>query len=155
MPEAGRTLEKAMKLAPLDVEIFSLYRMVRGGQADVVRSGDDWFIRVCEPYAKEHPENEVLRKLLIEAMIDMRYFERAKELVDAAPFAAGLEYRKAMFLGDIEAAKGNVDRAVELWNAVPKDSNMGQCEVGERFNRMNEYERAIVCFQNSFQAAFV
>lgn len=153
--EAGRTLEKAMKLAPLDVEIFSLYRMVRGGQADVVRSGNDWFIRVCEPYAKEHPENEVLRKLLIEAMIDMRYFERAEELIDAAPFAAESEYRKALFLGDIEAAKGNRDRAVELWNTVPKDSNMGQYEAGERFNRLNEYERAIACFQNSFQAAQV
>lgn len=153
--EAGSMLERAMKLTPLDEEVFSLYRMVRGGQADVVRSGNDWFIRICEPYAKEYPQNELLRKMLIEAMIDMRYFERAEELIDAAPFAAGSEYRKALLLGDMEAAKGNRDRAVELWNTIPKDSNIGWYELGERFNRMNEYERAIECFQKSFLASSV
>lgn len=153
--EAGRMLESAMKQAPLDAEIFSLYRMVRGGQTDVVRSGNDWFIRICEPYAKEYPENELLRKMLIEAMVDMKYFERAEELINIAPFETESEYRKAVFLGDIEAAKGNLAQAIKLWSTVPKDSNAGQYEVGERYNRINEYERAIECFQNSFKAAHV
>lgn len=29
---------------------------------------------------------------------------------------------------------------------------MGQYEVGERFNRLNEYELAIECFNNAYEA---
>jgi hypothetical protein len=45
-------LERAMALSPLNEEVYSLYRNVRGGDNYTVRSGNDWFIRVCEPYAK-------------------------------------------------------------------------------------------------------
>lgn len=62
--EAGRMLEKAMKLSPLDEDIFGLYRQVRGGGAYKAHSDDDWFIRVCEPYAKEFPQNRLLMVLL-------------------------------------------------------------------------------------------
>lgn len=78
---AGRMLEKAMEHSPLDEEIYALYRNVRGGSIFFTRSGNDWFIRVCEPYAKKYPSNLKLCQLLIEAMIEMRYFERAEELI--------------------------------------------------------------------------
>lgn len=151
--EAGRMLERAMERSPLDEEIFHLYRQVRGGGVYKAHSDDDWFIRVCEPYAKKFPQNTKLMFCLIEAMIRQRYFERAEEYIHLMQLAHGEEYLRQIYLGDLELARGNLDRAKAIWNTVSENDSMGQYEVGERFNRINEYERAIKCFQNAFQTA--
>lgn len=150
--EAGRMLEKAMKLSPLDEDIFGLYRQVRGGGAYQAHSDDDWFIRVCEPYAKEFPQNRQLMVLLVEAMIRMRYFEKAEEYINLMQSEQGKECLRQVYLGDLELARGNLDKAKAIWNTISEKNSMGQYEVGERFNRINEYDRAIECFWNAFQA---
>lgn len=149
---AGRMLERAMKHSPLDEEIFGLYRAVRGGGAYRTHSDDDWFIRVCEPYAEKFPQNSRLIAMLIEAMIRMRYFERAEGYINRMQLEHGKEYLRQVYLGDLELARGNLDKAKIIWNAVSEKDSIGQYEVGERFNRINEYERAITCFKNAFDA---
>lgn len=149
---AGRMLEKAMELSPLDEEIYSLYRGVRGGSEYKYHSDNDWFIRVCEPYAKKYPQNCRLYRMLIEAMISKKYFKRAEELLDMVSFEGEHKYMREILLGDISLAKGNEAAAKNIWNTVPKEDWLGQYEVGERFNRLNEYERAIECFNNAYEA---
>ena len=149
--EAGRMLERAMEHSPLDEEIFNLYRQVRGGGVYKAHSDDDWFIRVCEPYAKKFPQNFKLMSYLVEAMIRQRYFEKAEEYIHLMQLDDGKEYLRQVYLGDLELAKGNIDNAKAIWNTVSENDSMGQYEVGERFNRINEYDRAIECFQNAFQ----
>lgn len=151
--EAGRMLEKAMALSPLDEEIYGLYRQVRGGGAYKTHSDDDWFIRVCEPYAKKFPQNVPLTVMLIEAMLRLRYFERAEEYIGRMQLDDRKEYLRRIYLGDLALAKGNADRAKEIWNAISENDSMGQYEAGERFNRINDYDRAIACFRNAFYAA--
>ena len=151
--EAGRMLEKAMKLSPLDEEIFGIYRQVRGGGAYKAHSDDDWFIRVCEPYAREFPQNVQLMDLLVEAMIHMRYFDKAEEYIQLMQPERSKEYLRQIYLGDLELARGNGDDAKAIWSAISQENSMGQYEAGERFNRINEYERAIECFWNAFRAA--
>ncbi len=151
--EAGRMLERAMKRSPLDEEIFELYFQVRGGGVYKARSDDDWFIRVCEPYAEKYPQNLGLMAHLIEAMIRQRYFEKAEEYIRLMQPDSGREYLRKVYLGDLALAKGDADRAKAIWNTVSEDDSMGQYEAGERFNRLNEYDRAIRCFQNAFQSA--
>ena len=151
--EAGRMLERAMKRSPLDEEIFHLYRQVRGGGAYKAHSDDDWFIRVCEPYAEKFPQNTQLIVLLIEAMIRMRYFEKAEKYITQMQLNESEEYLRQIYLGDLELARGNFNHAKTIWNTVSEDNCMGQYEAGERFNRINEYDRAIKCFWNSFHAA--
>lgn len=149
---AGQMLEKAMELNPLDTEIYLLYRAVRGGSQYKQHSDNDWFIRVCEPYAKKYPQNYKLYEVLIEAMISMRYFDKAQAYIDIMQCDDKEKYIKEIFLGDIEAAKGNIEAAKRIWNAIPKDNYLGQYEVGERFNRLNEYENAIEYFNNAYEA---
>lgn len=149
---AGKLLENAMELAPLDEEVYGLYRSVRGGSDYKHHSDNDWFIRVCEPYARKYPQSIGLYRMLIEAMISKKYFERAEELLLAIKFAGENKYMKEVFLGDIALAKGDATKAKEIWNSVPKKDWLGQYEVGERFNRLNEYERAIECFNNAYEA---
>ena len=151
--EAGRMLERAMKRSPLDEEIFGLYRQVRGGGAYKAHSDDDWFIRVCEPYAEKFPQNSQLIVMLIEAMIRMRYFERAEKYIHLMQLDDSEEYLRQVYLGDLELARGNLDNAKAIWDTVPEDDSRGQYEAGERFNRINEYDQAIKCFQNAFQTA--
>ena len=151
--EAGRMLERAMELSPLDEEIFNLYRQVRGGGVYKAHSDDDWFIRVCEPYAKKFPQNFKLVSCLIEAMTRQRYFEKAEEYIHLMQLENGKEYLRQVYLGDLELAKGNIDNAKAIWNTVSENDSMGQYEAGERFNRINEYDWAIECFQNAFQTA--
>ncbi len=151
--EAGRMLERAMKRSPLDEEIFGLYRTVRGGGVYEAHSGDDWFIRVCEPYAEKFPQNSRLIVILIEAMIRQRYFEKAEKYINLLQLDKNEEYLCQIYLGDLELARGNLDNAKAIWNAVSENDSMGQYEAGERFNRINEYDRAIQCFKNAFQAA--
>lgn len=151
--EAGRMLERAMKRSPLDEEIFGLYRSVRGGGVYEAHSDDDWFIRVCEPYAEKFPQNSRLIVILIEAMIRQRYFERAEKYINLMQLDKSEEYLRQVYLGDLELARGNLDNAKAIWNAVSENDSMGQYEAGERFNRINEYDRAIKCFKNAFQTA--
>ena len=149
---AGRLLEKAMELTPLDEEVYSLYRAVRGGGEYEQHSGNDWFIRVCEPYARKYPQNSNLYRMLIEAMISKKYFDRAEELLSAVSFEGENRYMKEILLGDILLAKGEEQKARETWNGIPKDDWLGQSEAGERFNRLNDYDKAIECFNNAYSA---
>ena len=149
---AGRILEKAMELTPLDEEVYSLYRGARGGDEYKFHSDNDWFIRVCEPYARKYPQSTGLYRLLIEAMISKKYFDRAEELLDAAQFEGEARCMKDVFRGDIALAKGDMQAAKEFWSAVPESDWLGQLEAGERFNRLNEYDKAIECFRRSYAA---
>ena len=148
---AGRMLEQVMELAPLDEEVYGLYRNVRGGGEYKQHSDNDWFIRVCEPYARKYPQNVSLYRMLIEAMISKKYFDRADELLSAVKFAGQNKSMKEVLLGDIALAKGDETKAKEIWNTVPKSDWLGQYEVGERYNRLNEYESAIECFNNAYE----
>lgn len=150
---AGRMLERAMELAPLDVEIYLLYRRVRGGDKNAMQSDNDWFIRGCEPYAKKYPQNYKLYEMLIEAMIEMRYYDKAEFYINMMELDGDLLCMREIFLGDIEAVKGDVEAAINIWNTIPSNSHKGQYEAGERFNRINEYDKAIECYENSFRAA--
>ena len=149
---AGKMLEQAMELAPLDEEVYGLYRSVRGGSEYKQHSDNDWFIRVCEPYARKYPQNIGLYRMLIEAMISKKYFDRAEELLTAVKFAGENKFMKEVFLGDIALAKGDVAKAKEIWNTVPKTDWLGQYETGERFNCLNEYDKAIECFNHAYEA---
>lgn len=149
---AGRMLEKAMELAPMDEEVYSLYRSVRGGGEYKYHSDNDWFIRVCEPYARKYPQNISLYRMLIEAMISKKYFDRAEELLGAVKFTGENKHMKEVFLGDISLAKGEEAMAKEIWSTIPKTDWIGQYETGERFNRLNDYERAIECFNQAYDA---
>lgn len=148
---AGKMLERAMELAPLDEEVYGLYRSVRGGSEYKQHSDNDWFIRVCEPYARKYPQNIGLYRMLIEAMISKKYFDRAEELLTAVKFAGENKFMKEVFLGDIALAKGDAAKAKEIWNTVPKTDWLGQYETGERFNRLNEYDKAIECFNHAYE----
>ena len=151
MIAAGRMLELAMELTPLDEEVYGLYRSVRGGSEYKYHSDNDWFIRVCEPYARKYPQNINLYRMLIEAMISKKYFDRAEELLGTVKFVGESKYMKEVFLGDIALAKGDVTKAKEIWSTIPKTDWLGQYEAGERFNRLNEYEKAIECFNNAYE----
>ena len=146
-------MEKAMQSSPLDDEIFGLYRQVRGGGTYKAHRDNDWFIRVCEPYAKKFPQNYRLISMLAEAMISMRYFDQAEEYINRMQPDNNTEYLRQVHLGDLELAKGNPDHAIAIWNTISEDNSMGQYEAWERFNRLNEYDRAITCFKNAFHAA--
>ena len=155
MIAAGRMLEQAMELAPLDEEVYGLYRSVRGGSEYKQHSDNDWFIRVCEPYARKYPQNIGLYRMLIEAMVSKKYFDRAEELLGAVKFTGENKYMKEVFLGDIALARGDAAKAKKIWNIVPKTDWRGQYEAGERFNRLNEYDRAIECFNHAYEAQTV
>lgn len=151
--EAGRMLERAMGQAPLDEEIFHLYSQVRGGGVYKARSDDDWFIRVCEPYALQYPQNRTLMTRLIEAMIRQRYWDKAEMHIQRMQLDPAAAYLRQVYLGDLALAKGDTEQAKAVWDTVSPADSMGQYEVGERFNRLNDYDSAIRCFQNAFHAA--
>ena len=127
--EAGRMLERAMKRSPLDEEIFGLYRQVRGGGAYKAHSDDDWFIRVCEPYAEQYPQKSKLIVTLIEAMIRMRYFEKAEKYIHLMQLDDSKEYLRQVYLGDLELARGNLNHAKAIWDTVSEDDSNGQYEA--------------------------
>ena len=98
---AGHMLEKAMEESPLDEEIYFLYRSVRGGNGYKPHSDNDWFISVCEPYARKYTQDRHLYFMLIEAMTGKKYFDRAEELLKAVKFEGENRYMKEVLLGDI------------------------------------------------------
>ena len=147
---AGRMLEKAMEVSPLDDEVYGLYRAVRGGVEAKHHSDNDWFIRVCEPYAKKYPQMEGLCNSLVEAMISQKYFDRAEEIIRKMQPSSEQAFMKEVLLGDVQVKRGNVKEAKEIWATVSKEDWRAQYEVGERLNRLNEYEDAIDCFNRAY-----
>ncbi len=148
---AGKLLEKAMEASPLDDEIYSLYRWVRGGNEYKYHSDNDWFIRVCEPYAKKYPQNQGLCSSLVEAMIGQQYYDKAEEIIHLMQPSAEHKFVQEILLGDIQVKRGNSEVAKEIWATVSKEDWRAQYEVGERVNRLNEYEDAIACFKRAFE----
>lgn len=148
---AGKMLEKAMETSPLDDEVYGLYRAVRGGSEYKYHSDNDWFIRVCEPYAKKYPQNEGLLISLVEAMISQKYFDKAEEIICLMQPSAEQVFMKELLLGDVQVKKGDTKVAKEIWATVPKENWRAQYEVGERLNRLNEYEAAIEYFNRAFE----
>lgn len=148
---AGKLLEKAMEVSPLDDEVYGLYRSVRGGGEYKYHSDNDWFIRVCEPYAKKYPQNEGLCNHLVEAMLSQHYFDKAEEIIHTMQPADEQAFMKEILLGDVQVKRGNAKAAKEIWATVSKEDWRAQYEVGERLNRLNEYEDAIVYFNRAFE----
>ncbi len=60
---------------------------------------------------------------------------------------------KKVLLGDIALESGNIQDTKEIWNTIPKDVWLGCYEVGERYYRLNEYEKAIehIAEKNGFR----
>jgi tetratricopeptide (TPR) repeat protein len=148
---AGNLLEKAMEVSPLDDEIYSLYRWVRRGNEYKYHSDNDWFIRVCEPYARKYPQNEGLLISLVESMISQKYFDKAEEIIRMMQPSVEQKFMKEILLGDVQVKKGNTEAAKEIWMTVSKEDWRAQYEVGERLNRLSEYEDAIACFKRAYE----
>lgn len=152
--EAGALLEHAMALAPLDTEVFSLYRQARGADRDVFRSGNEWFIRVCEPYAEKHPANHKLCIMLVEAMLAVRDFGKAEALISR--MRADDAYPDAfvnLLKGDVALAKGDLTGALRIWEATSPTDTHTWYALGERYDRVQAYDKAIICYQNAFASA--
>lgn len=98
---------------------------------------------------------EELFEMLIEAAIDIGNYEKANEMVNIMHLEGDFQCLRDIYRGDIEAAKGNLSAAIDRWDRIPADSHKGQYEIGERFKRISEYEKAIQCFGNSFACATV
>lgn len=90
--------------------------------------------------------------MLIEAMISKKYYEKAEEFLSIVRFSVENRYIQQVLQGDIELAKGNENKAKEIWGSIPTSDWLGQYEIGERFNRLNDYDKAIECFTNAYEA---
>lgn len=152
--EAGALLERIMGGAPLDAEVFALYRQARGADRDIFHSGNEWFVRVCEPYTEKYPANHKLCEMLIESLLAVRDFEKAETLL--ARMRANGEYPDALATllnGDAALAKGDLSGAMEIWGTVRSTDTHTWYALGERYDRAQLYDRAIVCYQNAFATA--
>ncbi len=139
-----RMLRQAMEKTPEDDEIWLLYHQFCGTEYDD-------FIRTCEPYLPRVPETSRLYELLIGAMTECRYFDRAESLITV--------YKKYcpsampdVFRGDIALANGNTGKALEIWDGIPFYDHKAQYEIGERLVNVDT-GRAVTAFERSFAAA--
>ena len=143
---AGRLLREAMNVSPEDDEIWLLYHRFCGNEHEN-------FINTCEPYLPQVPHSSRLYELLIGAMIECRYSERAEMLIAVyekhCPSAM-----PDVFRGDIALADGRRDDAFALWDSIDKHDHKAQYEIGERLKRIDP-ARAVTAFERSFAAAEV
>ena len=143
--EAGRMLRQAMKTAPEDDEIWLLYHQFCGKELDD-------FIRTCEPYLPMVPVTSRLYELLIAAMIERRYSDRAESLIAAyEPHCSTA--MPSVFRGDLALAGGDTGKALAIWDSVDAGDHKAQYELGERLVKINENVRAVTAFERSFAAA--
>ena len=149
---AGKLLRLAMGMCPNDGEVFQLYAQVCGINRSIYDSGCADFIRDCEAYLKVAPKNTSLYELLISALIETRQFTHAEEVITLYERNTDSSM-PVIFRGDIEMSRGNIDGAVERWGSISEHDHKGQYEVGERFLRVCDYERAETAFERSFAAA--
>ncbi|MBO5256416.1 MAG: helix-turn-helix domain-containing protein, partial [Clostridia bacterium] len=143
--EAGRMLRQAMTTAPADDEIWLLYHQFCGKELDD-------FIRTCEPYLPMVPVTSRLYELLIAAMIERRYSDRAESLITAyEPHCSTA--MPSVFRGDLALAGGDTGKALAIWDSVDAGDHKAQYELGERLVKINEHVRAVTAFGRSFAAA--
>ena len=142
----GRMLREAMKISPEDDEIWLLYHRFCGNEHED-------FINTCEPYLLQVPHSSRLYELLIGAMIECRYFNRADALIAVYEKHCG-NAMPVVFRGDIALADGRRDDALSFWDSVNEHDHKAQYEIGERLKRLAP-ARAVTAFEKSFAAAKV
>lgn len=91
--------------------------------------------------------------MIAKTMMHIRHFGNAEQYINLMQLEDGREYLRQVYLGDLELARGNLNKAKDVCNAISQDDSNVQYEIGERFNRINEYDQAITCFKHSFDMA--
>ena len=84
-------------------------------------------------------------------MVSQQYFDRAEEIIHVMQPSGEQKFMKDILMGDVQVKRGNTQAAKEIWATVSIEDWRAQYEVGERLNRLNEYEDAIVCFNRAFE----
>ncbi|MBQ7314226.1 MAG: hypothetical protein IJW81_11640, partial [Clostridia bacterium] len=93
-----------------------------------------------------------LYELLIAAMIERRYSDRAESLIAAyEPHCSTA--MPSVFRGDLALAGGDTGKALAIWDSVDAGDHKAQYELGERLVKINDNVRAVTAFGRSFAAA--
>ena len=84
-------------------------------------------------------------------MIGQQYFDKAEEIIGLMQPSADQAFMKEILLGDVQVKRGDTKAAKEIWDAVSKEDWQAQYEIGERLNRLKEYEDAIQYFSRAYE----
>lgn len=147
--EAATSAKQAISLCPQDEELYSTLRLALWGDNYTSFSGSSEFADFSEPFAEHHPGVERLQCMIAEAYISIRQYDQAAEAIArlkrAGSFLAGI------YEGDLALGRGDMAQARTAWEKAAHDDTRANYEVGERFVRIGDDEKAIGYFEDAFE----
>lgn len=121
--------------------------------------GDEWYdnhfevIRFFKEFLEKNPKNfRGLYAIIENLLADERYDEALPYIEQIREEKKNHQYK--IYLGDVAFGKGDVEKAIRLWDeAVKENPDIWQayCSRGERLKKLSRYEDALLDFQKCYE----
>lgn len=121
--------------------------------------GDEYYdnhfevIEYYKTFIEEHPKSKIALTVVIENMLTDKRYQDASLYIDKLKDVRK-DYLIDVYQGDVEYAKGNIDKAFSFWNkAVDEYPSTWQalCCRADRLRNMGESEKAIADYEKCME----
>lgn len=149
---AGDYAKRALELAPNEKHYhLILIKACNGAFGDAYCNRHEELINYYKKFTAENEDSRLGLVFYFDQLMDDRRLSEAEEVLDKVK-NLGDNVENLAFEGDIEFAKGNIERAVELWNKNVekfKENSLAYFIRAESFMKLERYEEAIRDFRTA------
>ncbi|MEG2018334.1 MAG: tetratricopeptide repeat protein [Clostridium sp.] len=149
---AAEYAKKALEIKPDEKDYhLILIKACNGAFGDSYCNRHEELINFYKKFISENEDSRLGMVFYLDQLMDDRRLSEAKEVLDKVK-SLGDHVENLAFEGDIEFARGNVERAVELWNDNVekfKDNCFAYFIRAEKMMNIEQYGEAIKDFRRA------
>lgn len=151
---ASEYAKKVLELDPNDKRGWVAFLEANGGVC-----GDEWYdnhfevISYFADFLKKNPGNYRGLYAIIENLLDDERYDEALPYIEQMRTAAQTQQYDT-YMGDVMFGKGNVEKALEYWNAAVEHYParwQAYCDRADRFKKLGRYEEALADYNKCFE----
>ena len=150
---AGEYARKVLELDPDEKRGWVAFLEAGGGVC-----GDEWYdnhfevIEYFREFLEKNPGNFRGLYAIIENLLADKWYDEAVPYIEQIrTVAENGQYE--VYMGDVMLGKGNLEKAVEYWNAAVEhypERWQTYCDRADRFKKLGRYEEALADYEKCF-----
>lgn len=151
---AGEYARKVLELDPDEKRGWVALLEANGGVC-----GDEWYdnhfevIEYFRDFLEKNPGNYRGLYAIIENLLADKWYDEAVPYIEQIRTVAKNQQYE-VYMGDVMLGKGNLEKAVEYWNAAVEhypERWQAYCDRADRFKKLGRYEEALADYEKCFE----
>lgn len=151
---AGEYAKKVLELDPDEKKGWVAFLEANNGVC-----GDEWYdnhfevIGYAREFLERNPGNYRGLYAIIENLLADKWYDEAVSYIEQIR-AVAKNQQYEIYMGDVMLGKGNLEKAVEYWNAAVEhypDRWQAYCDRADRFKKLGRYEEALTDYEKCFE----